>query len=364
MLNGTGAGKTLIAVLLLRHTLDQELERRASGHGKKTAFFIVEKLALCFQQFTVLESNLEHPIAKIHGDLAGMTNTKEFWESQFSDNMAVVTTAQVLLGCLNSGFISMKNINLLIFDEAHHAKKNHPFAKIIRGHYMREPVASERPRLLGLTASPVDAQTRDMRAAAAELEAMLCGEIATVSNEVLSRSLQMRQLVESVENFKRLIPPEESRTALWHEVSAQASKNTLFDAALDFTMEASSTLGPWCADRFWSLLLADSEIAKLVAKSEGDGQDRTVKSINDAVSAVYRVRELIGSHHFEPVVRSTLHISSKVEALWQVLDSEFRCRGASRCIVFVEKRYTAVLVADLLQQPGMQIPGVNPSYLV
>ena len=37
----TGSGKTLIAVLLLRHILDQELEDRAAGKAPKVAFFLV-----------------------------------------------------------------------------------------------------------------------------------------------------------------------------------------------------------------------------------------------------------------------------------------------------------------------------------
>ena len=37
----TGSGKTLIAILLLRHIIEQELERRASGEAPKVAFFLV-----------------------------------------------------------------------------------------------------------------------------------------------------------------------------------------------------------------------------------------------------------------------------------------------------------------------------------
>lgn len=37
----TGSGKTLIAVLLLRHIIDEELERRAAGHRPRISFFLV-----------------------------------------------------------------------------------------------------------------------------------------------------------------------------------------------------------------------------------------------------------------------------------------------------------------------------------
>lgn len=39
----TGSGKTLIAILLLRHTVEQEFERRASGGTRKIAFFVVSR---------------------------------------------------------------------------------------------------------------------------------------------------------------------------------------------------------------------------------------------------------------------------------------------------------------------------------
>ena len=43
---GAGSGKTLIAVLLLRHILDQELEDRAAGKKHRIAFFLVPSLFL------------------------------------------------------------------------------------------------------------------------------------------------------------------------------------------------------------------------------------------------------------------------------------------------------------------------------
>lgn len=39
----TGSGKTLIAVLLLRHIIDEELERRAAGHLPRISFFLVSQ---------------------------------------------------------------------------------------------------------------------------------------------------------------------------------------------------------------------------------------------------------------------------------------------------------------------------------
>ena len=58
----TGSGKTLIAVLLLRWIIDQELENRAAGKAPKISFFLVASIALVYQQFSVLETNLDHRV--------------------------------------------------------------------------------------------------------------------------------------------------------------------------------------------------------------------------------------------------------------------------------------------------------------
>ena len=38
--------------------------------------------------------------------------------------------------------VQMKDINLLIFDECHHAKKNHPYNCIMREFYLNSPRVS------------------------------------------------------------------------------------------------------------------------------------------------------------------------------------------------------------------------------
>ena len=55
--------------------------------------------------------------------------SKTVWDKHFEDNMVIVCTAEILYQCLMHSFISLDQINLLIFDEAHHAKKNHAYAR-------------------------------------------------------------------------------------------------------------------------------------------------------------------------------------------------------------------------------------------
>lgn len=134
----------MIAALLLRHILAQELEDRASGKGKRVSFFLVStastfcdlktnivqvnSVTLVFQQHYFLKNNLHKlPVDMFCGNMGTKLWTREKWVKVFADNMVVVCTAEVLRQCLGHGFISMDRINLLIFDEAHHAKKEHPY---------------------------------------------------------------------------------------------------------------------------------------------------------------------------------------------------------------------------------------------
>ncbi|KAE9980015.1 hypothetical protein EG328_000510 [Venturia inaequalis] len=64
-----------------------------------------------------------------------------------------MSTEAVLLDALGHAFVKMSKIALLIFDEAHRCTKNHPSVRIMQEHYFQTP-SSERPRILGLTASP------------------------------------------------------------------------------------------------------------------------------------------------------------------------------------------------------------------
>ena len=108
--------------------------------------------------------------------------SKETWKKHFAENLVIICTAEILYQCLMHSFISIDQINLLIFDEAHHAKKNHAYARsvdehhcspmyelissrIIKEFYIPETEPTKRPRVFGMTASPVDAREDVVKAA-------------------------------------------------------------------------------------------------------------------------------------------------------------------------------------------------------
>ena len=61
---------------------------------------------------------------------------------------------------LAHGFMKLEEIDLLVFDECHHANQDHPYNLIMRDFWFHEfdphnPLKTKRPKVLGLTASPI-----------------------------------------------------------------------------------------------------------------------------------------------------------------------------------------------------------------
>ncbi|KAG5920406.1 hypothetical protein E4U61_007929 [Claviceps capensis] len=376
----TGSGKTLIAALLLRHTLDGELQRRADGLPQKAAFFLVDKVVLCIQQYNVLSANLSCPVGKAYGKTVSRLKTKEDWDGQIRDNMTIVCTAQILLDLLGSGLLSMQQINLLIFDEAHHTKKSHPYARIVRDHYLR--MRTDRPRILGMTASPLDSKKKDLKLAALELEATLCSKIATISDEALARESQKRQQLERVSYYKPILQPEQAKTGLWRSLSAILGLMTEFSSHLEATHEISCVLGPWCADQYWNILFSPSKVSqKPTVMYQLERLDQFDERLLE-LEVNHRIPHGLEADHMVTEVTKASRItmeyiqqrrsasadamcfSSKLLALHGILSEAFSGKQTKRCIVFVQKRYIAFMLSDVFDQPGVRLKKMRCGYVV
>ena len=80
------------------------------------------------------------------------------WENEFNTFNVLVMTAQIFLNLLSHSYITLSKVNLLIFDECHHAKKNDPYRKIMQcfSDCPRRPL----PKVMGLTASIVNGKVK------------------------------------------------------------------------------------------------------------------------------------------------------------------------------------------------------------
>lgn len=178
---GTGAGKTYIAIMLISH-LSHELEPPYDENGKRT-FFLVPTQTLVKQQAAEIVRKSRFSESEV-GDYTGAMNvdrwSKEMWLEHLRTKKIFVMTRQIFMNMLDTAAIPLRKVNLLIFDEAHHAapnankknkKKNKDCYKLIMDHIHSRPV-SEHPHILGLSASLINANNTviTLKQTIAELE--------------------------------------------------------------------------------------------------------------------------------------------------------------------------------------------------
>lgn len=147
----TGTGKTRVAILRIR----AELER---SPPPKIVWFLAPTVFLCDQQFTAILQGIPGAQAKIITGQSGVDawSTQEVWDAVLLNVRVVVATHQILLDAMHHGFVKMRSISLLIFDEVHGCVKEHAGKRIMKEFY--EPArerGEELPAILGMTASPV-----------------------------------------------------------------------------------------------------------------------------------------------------------------------------------------------------------------
>ncbi|KAK2746364.1 Dicer-like protein 1 [Myotisia sp. PD_48] len=335
----TGSGKTLIAVLLIKH---------------------VDSVALVYQQAAVLQNNIGQKVDKFSGAMQTDLWSKETWQGHFDHNMVIVCTAEVLHQCMLHSFIRIDQINLLIFDEAHHAKKGHPYAKILKDFYMRP--SGIKPKIFGMTASPVDAKV-DVFTAAKNLETMLDAHIATASNLSMLQHSVSRPVEESWQ-YDQLEAP--FQTPFYRKLRQHFGDTELLSKVFNYSLSASSSLGSWGSDWVWKYSLSDEILPKLAAKVGRRTMRNLPKVSSDEedseIQLIRAVGDIVKSHDFgNPNTQLNL-LSSKVQLLRSELLKRFAQNPDTRCIVFTDQRHTARILRDLFLQ--LDSPHIRPDILI
>ncbi|KAI9823834.1 MAG: hypothetical protein M1819_001114 [Sarea resinae] len=147
----TGSGKTQIAVM----RIGAELEICSP---EKLVWFLAPTVSLCQQQYEVISTLLPAFQCRF---LSGIDNVEywgeqHIWDAALTNVRIVVSTHQILFDALTHGFVSMNNLALIVFDEAHHCTQSHAANRIMRHFYhpLLEQEDASIPHILGLTACP------------------------------------------------------------------------------------------------------------------------------------------------------------------------------------------------------------------
>ncbi|RMY01225.1 hypothetical protein D0868_08600, partial [Hortaea werneckii] len=320
----------------------------------RISFFLVASVTLVHQQLAVLEANLDHNVGRASGADNVDNWNKANWTKLLSENKVIVATADVLHQCLAHSYITMKQINLLIFDEAHHTKKNHAYARIIKDFYVTESDRSSRPRIFGMTASPIDAKA-DVARAVNELESLLHSQIATTDDMSLTEAI--KKPVEKM-LFYPSLPVKGSETPLLRSIKARYPHLQHFNKQFDMSMEIARHLGKWCADLYLAEALSEKKLKRyeqLAEKNYYHGVENGREGIAQLDSHVAVLRQTVDFVATEKGKHVTLlpgDFSPKVMQLQKYLGYQFERPSEHRCIVFVDARHTARLLAAACKTTG------------
>lgn len=182
---------------------------------------------------------------------------------------------------------------------------------------------------------------------------MLHCQIATASDLSLLR-MSISRPNESIAVYEKLCHPY--RTLLGAALEAKFGKIEALSKLFEFSREATSHLGDWCADRVWALALAEEEVIKVERKVErifDSARDtRPIQQLDAELARLREAKRFVAGWTFPPPTSAGNSLSPKVSLLQRYLALIFEKPSDAKCIIFVKKRYTARLLGELFAQIG------------
>ncbi|XP_010261807.1 PREDICTED: endoribonuclease Dicer homolog 3a isoform X2 [Nelumbo nucifera] len=373
----TGAGKTMIAVMLIK-----EIGRAMKTSGNKMLIiFLAPTVHLVNQQFEVIKIHTDFKVEEYYGAKGIDEWSAKCWEKEISEQDVMVMTPQILLDALRKAFLRIEMVCLVIFDECHRATGNHPYMKIMKEFYHK---SRNKPKIFGMTASPVVrkgvSSVMDCEDQISELECVLDSQIYIVEDKT-----EVEVFVPSAKEINRYynstqFSHEDLKTKLKSSrskfdallVSIQASLPTQFKDTDDAFNGLKKRLSKYhtkivcCLDDLG--LICAYEAAKdclenvRVLNTTEDFEFYRASSMQ-CMSFLEEVLHIIGEtlpdenltfsemgSHFSEAIKLG-YISPKLHELIQIFQSFGGATGVL-CLIFVERIITAKVIEKFMKRLG------------
>ncbi|KAM9645548.1 endoribonuclease Dicer isoform 2-T6 [Trichechus inunguis] len=336
--------------------------------------------------------------------------TKEKWNQEFTKHQVLVMTCYVALNVLKSGYLSLSDINLLVFDECHLAILDHPYREIMK---LCENCPSC-PRILGLTASILNGKCdpEELEEKIQKLEKILKSNAETATDLVVldrytsqpceivvdcgpftDRSGLYERLLMELEEALNFINDCNISVHSKERDSTLISKQILSDCRAVLVV-----LGPWCADKVAGMMVR--ELQKYIKHEQEELHRKFLLFTDTFLRKIHALCE----EHFSPASLDLKFVTPKVIKLLEILrkykpyerqqfesvewynnrnqdnyvswsdsedddeDEEIEEKEKPETnfpspftnilcgIIFVERRYTAVVLNRLIKEAGKQDP--------
>ncbi|XP_046627604.1 endoribonuclease Dicer isoform X1 [Neodiprion virginianus] len=366
----TGAGKTYIAVMIIKK-LSGDVIKPYSVGGKRT-IFAVNTVALADQQLRYLQRHTHLNCSSYTGEMQVDYWSRDKWLQELEDNQVLVMTSQIFLDILNHGYISLSQVNLMIFDECHRAVNDHPMRLIMQR--FKDCPKDQQPRVLGLTATLLNGNIKvaKLDETITDLETTFHGKIIAVESLIGVRGYATNP-IESIVRFSpplrltvlestmaRLIQAREIlkivEIKIDHEMINKSdnvfkpkSKSNKFQNVLSDLEEHVKLMGIYGGSKAALLHTIQLEYIKKSINNQ-----ETVFVIDYLITVLTSIRKIVEDEMegYEPNEQIMKFSSDQVLKLFKVfldfnrekLDSQRFC-----CLVFVQRRFTAKVLYHVLR---------------
>ncbi|GCC37155.1 endoribonuclease Dicer isoform X1 [Chiloscyllium punctatum] len=408
----TGSGKTFIAVLLTKE-LSHQIRGQFNKNGSRTVLLVSSAPSVA-QLAAAVKT---HSDLKV-GEYSSMENIESWaskeWNKSFVGQQVLVMTCHIFLHILKRGYLFLSKINLLVFDECHLAIREHPYQEIMK---MCEENPSC-PRILGLTASILNGKCdpSELEEKILKLEKILRSSAETATDLVVldkyssqphevvldcgpyeDKSGLYEKLLKELDEALNFINDFNNISAHWDDRGpTSVPKQVLVDCRAVLTV-----LGPWCADKVAGMMVR--ELQKYI-KHEQEELNRKFLLFTDTL---LRKIHALCEEHFSPAALDLKYVTPKVSKLLEILheykpferqqfesvewynnrnqdnyvswsdsededeDEEIEEKEKTDTnfpspftnilcgIIFVERRYTAVVLNRLIKEAGKQDPELS-----
>ena len=355
----TGLGKTIIAIMVTAEML-------ARDPGSKV-MVLAPTRPLVMQHLRSFTSELRLP----EGSMAALTGTVDPGEREllWMKARVVFATPQTVYNDVRHGRISLKDVALAVFDEAHRSVRDYTYTKLATAY--RETAA--KPLIMGLTASPGASREK-----VNEIKRNLFIEAVEARNE---ESEDVKEYVEktSVEAIRVRVPDEYYETTLrLRELyndkvkkllsggflrSNRVSKKALLEArsAISARLKSAQATGGQKGYIFGAIINQAQAVAILHAlemiETQGSGpllryleKMRERQDKGKAISSLLRDEKWLRIEEEAAKIAQTPH--PKIPVLVDVVRSQLARKGDSRVIVFTQYRDTIEDIIRTLDGAG------------
>ena len=308
---------------------------------------------------------------------------KEKWYDELSENHVLVMTPTIFKNILHGGFIHLRNVNLLVFDECHHAVKNHDYVQIMKVFDSCRP--DEYPRILGLSASllPNKCKPGELLRQIKELEKTLRSRCQTARDYKEVAMYATNPTEEIFQYSSSPLPHLRESTAQLHTILTEplAFLNALpkserdsscyksSKTSLDDCLHVLENLGIWCA-----LHCAEQSTARLTSALQSDKmrpeqQGLLSLSITNLKIFSKKARELYKQDDIDVTFKVQLLLDCLSTQLAEFKSAARDTKKASKMlgIIFVERRMTALLltrILNVLRQGNRSLAPLKCDYIV